>query len=199
MSYTVIIDDKQLQAAAQTLKIKAEKGFVPAVTRLLRTRLAEGERAIKYTLTGSVLRRRTGNLVRSVAFTIDQQGQEKVVGRVGIIRQGPAMVYAGVHITGAIIRPKRGQYLAVPLAAAQTAAGVPRFTPRQVPGAFFIRSKRGNLLLVRRVAGGLQPLFVMKRQVRIPRRDYFTGPKEMVLRNITEDAANLLRDELRLI
>lgn len=168
---------------------------MPQATRLLRDRLAMGERLIKYNLSGSVLHRRTGNLARQVAFTIEG-GQEKITGRVGIIKSGPATAYAAIHVTGGIIRPRKGQFLTVPLSAALTAAGVARFSARQVPGAFFLRSKRGNLLLVRRIAGGIEPLFVLKRQVRIPKRDYFSGPRDAVLRALETDLAHLLRDEL---
>jgi len=96
--------------------------------------------------------------------------------------------YAGVHIGKAgdkkIIRPKNKQYLAIPLSAAQTAAGVSRGRPLDtgIFGETFIaKSKAGNLIIFGKSVyqrgakagqahGKIVPLFVLKKQVTIPVR-----------------------------
>jgi hypothetical protein len=69
-------------------------------------------------------------------------------------------------------RPKHAQYLAIPLPAAQTRAGVTRWASplRQsdMPPVRVLKSKKGNLLLVDKATG--QPYFVLKTQVKIPPR-----------------------------
>jgi phage gpG-like protein len=83
-------------------------------------------------------------------------------------------VYAGVHEFGATIRPTRGRFLAIPLAAARSgAAGGVSVGPRDYAGGFFFRSRNGKLLFGMRSGGRvgrLIPLFVMKESVRIPAR-----------------------------
>jgi len=192
---TLHINTTQLLQAARALNMQAQRGFIPAFSSMLRRRLVTCESAIKYNLTGSVLHRRSGNLARQVAFTL-AEGTDTVTGRVGVIKQGPALAYANMHMTGGRIVPKRGQYLTIPLPAALTSAGVPRFTARQVPNAFFIKSKRGNLLLVRKRAGGIEPLFVLKREVHLPKRDYFTVPKNELVAGVQADIALLMKNEL---
>lgn len=196
--YTVFVDEREIKRAARVLRVKADERFAAVVRPLLVRRLAEGERAIKYNLTGPVLRRRSGNLVRAVGFVVFEQGRDTVFGRLGVLQEGPAQAYAGIHMRGGVIRPKRGHYLAIPLPAAQTPAGVTRFSPREVVGGFFIRSKNGNLLLVQKVAGGIRPLFVMKTQVTLPRRDYFSGPRDATFARIREDLAQVLRNKLEI-
>lgn len=106
-------------------------------------------------------------------------------------------VYARVHVgpkgQQTTIRPKHGQYLAIPLEAAKTAAGVARGSPRYGPWTetFVARSKKGNLIIfgkklsyqgvkvggvrvkglaIRRVGQNIIPLFVLKREVTIKAR-----------------------------
>lgn len=79
---------------------------------------------------------------------------------------------APAHEHGALIRPRRRKYLAVPLAAVKTAAGDVRGGPRSYSNTFFARSKAGNLILFQKRGAGQAPtpLFAMVSQVRIPRR-----------------------------
>jgi len=193
--FTITIDVKQLQAFATTMQVKAQSGLVAAYSPQFKRRLIEGANATTYNLTGAVLHRRTGNLARAVGWEL-QQGAEKVTGRVGIIKQGPALKYSMIHMSGGVLRPTHGQWLTIPLPAMLTSAGVARGTARSVPNSFFIRSKRGNLLLVRKRPGGIEPLFVLKREVRIPKRDFFTGPKDQTIRAVEADIAQLIRNEL---
>lgn len=64
--------------------------------------------------------------------------------------------------------------LSIPLPPVKTAQGLARFrSPRQQPGLFMIKSKRGNLLLVKRVGDKIEPQWVLKHSVTIPARLYF--------------------------
>lgn len=95
--------------------------------------------------------------------------------------------YAPVHVgpSGQVttIHPVNAKYLAIPLAAARTPAGVPRGAPRSGMWGetFFATSRKGNLILFgRRVVqkgaragqtrGAVVPLFVMKKQVKVRAR-----------------------------
>ena len=118
------------------------------------------------------LRVRTGRLRSSIthsvtttdglALRLQAGGGRKPVG------------YAAMQEFGGTQRPRRGQYLTVPLPDALTAAGAlrARFAVpgglRQVPGLFLIRSGAGNLLIVERKGkSGIRALFVLRRSVKI--------------------------------
>ena len=115
--------------------------------------------------------RRTGALARSL-------GPAVVVGdTLPALKMtlGTTSRYARIHEHGGVIVAK-GKKLAIPLGAAKTAAGVSRGGPLTYGGKLFpIRSKTGNLLLVRRIGGrkakksghSFEPLFVLKDSVRI--------------------------------
>jgi hypothetical protein len=94
-------------------------------------------------LTGSALKRRTGNLARAV----DGWMEDDLDGVVGV-RDGSAVgKYAWLlGPDQKTITPKNGKFLTIPIGENLTAAGVPRYTsPRQVEGGFFINTN-GRLL-----------------------------------------------------
>jgi hypothetical protein len=78
--------------------------------------------------------------------------------------------YARIQELGGTVVPKKGKYLAIPLPAARTAAGVARGGPRSFPNTFFRKSKAGNLLLFQRQGKKSVPLFVLKQWVTLPAR-----------------------------
>ena len=110
--------------------------------------------------------------------------------------------YAGVHIGKkghkTVIRPVNKQYLAIPLKAAQTRAGVARGRPRDagVFGKTFIaKSKAGNLIIFGKSVyqkgaragqthGKIVPLFVLKKQVTVP------------VRIVTKDLINWIKPKI---
>jgi len=105
---------------------------------------------------------RTGNLARS--FTI----QFKKGGLDG--NYGSDLKRAGVIERGGTIRPTRSKFLAIPLPHLKVGVGAAP-GPRDFGDLFFITSKAGNLLLVQPVSGGgIKPMFVLKRQVTMPKR-----------------------------
>ena len=78
---------------------------------------------------------------------------------------------AAVHERGATIRPKKAQYLTIPLPPALDSRGVPILPrARDWQDTFIIRSKKGNLLIVRKKGDGIEPLYVLKKSVVIPKR-----------------------------
>lgn len=81
--------------------------------------------------------------------------------------------YARIHELGGEITPQSSSWLAIPLRAVRTAAGVARGGPRDYPTSWIMRSKkRSDRLLVMRTLedGSAEPLFVLVRRVTIPPR-----------------------------
>jgi hypothetical protein len=125
---------------------------------------------------------RTGNL-RS------QTKPLPVTERPGVIESGMGFgtTYARPHVgpKGQVttIRAKKGKFLAIPLKAALTPAGVPRGAPRSGMWGetFFARSEKGKLILFGKkvtqkgksagqTRGGIVPLFLLIKQVKIKAR-----------------------------
>lgn len=113
------------------------------------------------------LARRSGRTLREIRRSVRVTGSGNAIeGRIG----GP--FYLSVHEGGAVIRVRRAQFLTIPLPAALDSRGVPkRRRARDWPNTFVQKSKRGNLIIFQRRPGGrLVPLYLLKKQVRIPRR-----------------------------
>lgn len=114
------------------------------------------------------LRVRTGRLRSSITHSVTDAGKGLEL-RLHAGGGRKPVAYAGIQEHGGTVRPRRGQYLTVPLPGALTAAGAlrARFAVpgglRNVPGLFVIRSGAGNLLIVeKRGKKGIRPLFVLK-------------------------------------
>lgn len=117
------------------------------------------------------LQRRSGKLTKNIRVKVKGVTFQGLQGEIGV--RGKAGVYAPVHEFGAVIKPKRAQYLVIPLSAALNAQGVPKKrSPRSWKNTFIARSKKGNLLIFQRRRGARKPvpLYVLKKQVRIPPR-----------------------------
>jgi hypothetical protein len=135
------------------------------------------ERAVTLHMGGETgpdrLARRTGTLARSTRALPARLEGSKVTGGLAF-----GTKYAKVHIgpSGSTftIRPKNRRFLAIPLATAKTAAGVPRGRPLDgIWGPTFIA--KGVIFGYSGGTKGTQsakpiPLFVLKRSVVIPRR-----------------------------
>jgi len=119
-------------------------------------------------LSGQVLNVRSGGLRRSVTTDASDLPRSISVGT-----PSPA---APTHEAGAVIRPRRARLLTIPLDAAQTGAGVARFTARgaarQFDATFWQRSRAGNLILFGKRGDQLVPLFLGLRKVTIPQRSF---------------------------
>ena len=169
MTKTLRDFERQLRVAGHT----DLKGFL--LKALTRAGL-EGEKTARLAAT-TRLRVRTGRLRSSITSTVRKtsNGLELVLQAGGGRRP---VAYAEAQEKGATIRPRRGQYLAIPLPGALTAAGAlkARFAVpgglRNVPGMFLIRSGAGNLLLVEKRGKGIAPLFVLKTQTKVRGKAY---------------------------
>lgn len=114
------------------------------------------------------LYKRTGGGLKGIRESIevnDPNALGLVAGRIS------ARFPMSVHEKGATIRPKRAQYLTIPLPAAMDSRGVPlRKRARDWDNTFVARSRKGNLLIFRKEGRGIVPLYVLKKEVRIPPR-----------------------------
>jgi hypothetical protein len=153
------------------------KGLVPKVKKVVEDNSKRlWDRTVSRHLTGGTgsdrVARRSGTLVRSTRPLKVRLEGSKVTGGLAFGAE-----YAGVHIGPAgsqvTIRPKNRKFLAIPLPAAKTAAGVPRGGPLDgIWGPTFIA--KGVIFGFRK--GTKQeyknpiPLFVLKRSVVVPRR-----------------------------
>lgn len=114
------------------------------------------------------LSKRSGRAMRSIKSSVRVTGNslDTLQGRIGGIG------YLRTHEFGAKITAKSAQYLTIPLPAALHANGTPIMrSARQWQNTFVIKSKKGNLLIVKKIPGGkLLPLYVLKKEVTIPPR-----------------------------
>ncbi len=115
---------------------------------------------------GPNLRRRSGNMLRDIQKSIQVEGASSVASLVGRI-SGPR-----IHEEGGTIRAKSAKYLTIPLPAALDGRGVPlQRRARDWQNTFVARSKRGNLLIFRKLGRReITPLYVLKPSVTIPAR-----------------------------
>jgi phage gpG-like protein len=129
---------------------------------------------------GSPPHRDTGSL--GYKLNVDNSNARSTVRP--FVRVGSNLPYARIHEFGGVITAKKG-YLPIPLN--QVARDMQRRAGgslRNVGGLSTIRSKKGNLLLGRfkrgkgkaygkgRADNGFEPLFVLKKSVRMPARPY---------------------------
>jgi len=158
--------------AAGRDEIKRLKGMPSRLARGVEAGMRQAVHAaagavVKHSLSGGVLRRRTGALARSIAGRTEGSGLD-IVGLVGVSK-GPAARYAAMLEGGGTIRMK-SKRLAVPVGEALTPTGRPRYPggPRTVPGLVMIkRPGRAPLLAMPMGGGQIEPLFVLKTSVTI--------------------------------
>jgi phage gpG-like protein len=146
---------------------------------LVNLTLAGSEIMQRDMLGGQILKRRTGRLANSIHGITYRNENRDEVGVVGSgVGIGARVKYADIHITGGVIKAKAGRWLTIPLPPALTPAGNLRgnaFGARDFKNTFFYRSRKGNLLLARRSGNRIENLFVLKKSVKIPKRDYVTA------------------------
>ena len=123
------------------------------------------------TLPKSGLERRTGALSRSIVPGKVERGAASVTGRV---LAGQGLPYARIHEYGGEIKPVHGQFLAIPLDAVKTQAGVARFGPRQAESQGWKTFFAGGAIMGKQPGDAeATPLFALKRSVTMPARPYF--------------------------
>ncbi len=153
-------------------------------------------------VSGLVLKRRTGDLARSIGFRIEKnkEGIESVIGS-GASRKTARTVYANIHETGGTIRPKRARKLAIPIGAALTPSGVARFTPAELKNgsagydeSFIAKSKAGSLIIYGKKDLKIIPLFILKDQAKIPAHKYMAITAEQVKDKVVEDIVGKIKE-----
>lgn len=125
---------------------------------------------------------RTGDLKRSFS---DEVVGTKLGDLTGIAFS--TSVYAPVHEFSHKVRPKRAKYLAIPLRAAKTKAGVARGSPRDFPDTKLVPFRRNgklHFLVVQEKGQQTVPLFLLtKGPVDIPARlgfiELWSSPKNV--------------------
>jgi phage gpG-like protein len=112
---------------------------------------------------------RTGYLLNSVDSSVKVYDRgDDVIGEIG-----SSAIYAAIHEFGGIIKPKRAKYLAIPLNAVKSSAGIARYKPMDFRGKSFIfKSKKGSLLMAMKQEKSLELLFALKEEVKIPARPF---------------------------
>jgi hypothetical protein len=130
----------QLRQAAVSLALHAEGMAKRSVTSGGASGLQVRSGLLRGSITGTVRDRGAG---AHIPTALQKPGDFEIVLRADAR-------YSSTHENGGTITPKRGQYLAIPLGPAKTAAGVSRYaSPRMVPDLFVIRTATGKLLLVK--------------------------------------------------
>jgi len=137
------------------------------ISQLQRERLTGGTTADRLGV-------RTGTLRRSFKHTVTGFDLDSIA---LIISSGSK--YAAIQEFGGVVKAKPGKALAIPLEAAKTASGVPRWPSPRSPGAppMFMLKTGGAPLLVGKgdfniMTGGgdIIPYFILLKQVTIPAR-----------------------------
>jgi phage gpG-like protein len=170
----------QLQATVSILMEEVEmaaRASLFQTTRLAQKHYLSGPRPSRL---GVVTNRLRGSLSEGAPeLIVDVQRQAlKVHGRIGT-----NVIYAPMHEFGAVIKPKKGRYLAIPTALAKTPAGAlkDRYNRplREIEHLFIARSRSGTLFAAeRQPATGRQQrsvfrvLFWLVRRVTIPARPF---------------------------
>jgi hypothetical protein len=114
------------------------------------------------------LNRRTGTLARAFNRAVFDEGG-RVTLRVWV--DSSAAAYAFMQEKGGTITPKKGKYLAIPIGAAVTRAGVSRHSsPREVDGLRFMQKKGGQPFLGKVEGGKVVAYFLLRKKVTIPAR-----------------------------
>lgn len=143
--------------------------------RLLTVTALDADAKAKVNAT-TTLNVRSGRLRASITSSVEQAaGNFAIVLRAGT--EGGTVPYARIHEEGGTIRPKKAQFLKIPVGPALTGAGVPRLPARRGAGGRsqkaqsalrFAPTAKGGVL----IAPDGQVWYVLRRQVTIPARPY---------------------------
>jgi phage gpG-like protein len=156
---------------------------------------------VKSNLSGRILNTRTGHLrVKTESKVVSTS--DNITATIGSgVRTGGRLPYAEIHETGGVIRPKRGKHLTIPMAAALTAAGVPRFTARQV---FSGQTPYDKGAVIGKTVFGIMkgekptPLFSLVKSVTIPARRYMSRSLEEIENRVTSIIKESIAKQLEL-
>ena len=143
---------------------------------------------LRASISGSAMKDTRGNIV----LQLQAGGRDKDVS------------YARIHEDGGkrgdgIIRPRNAKFLTVPISDKLfTGAGVQRYASvRDVPEPLsFAQSRKGQPLLVHQMTG--EVFYILKKQVKIPRRPYLKPAVDRVNREIGRELPPIIGAEVRI-
>lgn len=163
-------------------------GSGPALARGLRRGALVIEAKAKELVSGDVLEVRSGRGRSSITIDASRLPDSIAV--------GSPLGYMALQETGGTIRPKQAQLLTVPLEAAKTPRGVPRFTAREAASkyesTFWQKTPSGSLILFGRNASGIVPLFAGVKRVTLPPRPWLRPAFDRSLPRVAELVATEL-------
>lgn len=117
--------------------------------------------------TSNTLSRRSGKMIESITNSVKVTGESlsNIEGRISVPFE------RRIHETGGIIRAKNAKYLTIPLPEALNPDGTPKKkSAREWDKTFIATSRNGNLLIFQRRGKDIVPLYVLKKEVKIPAR-----------------------------
>jgi len=194
----ISIDTLRERISAEVIRAAVESAFQRGATKI-------GGFIAKRFLSGQVLRRRTGNLARSVEGVYEiVDGLPSI--RVGVFRS-PARAYARIHELGGTITPKKAKSLAVPVGAgAVTPAGVSKYaSPRQYPGDLqYISINRGNVVGIlvdpkekrKEQEGRMKATYLLLRRVKVKARPFLRPGVMAYLPELAKEVSRAVRKAL---
>jgi len=138
---------------------------------------------LRASISGSAMKDTRGNVV----LQLQAGGRDKDVS------------YARIHEEGGTIRPVNAKFLTIPISDKLfTGAGVQRYkSVRDVPDPLtFAQSRKGQPLLLHEVTG--EVFYILKKQVKIPRRPYLKPAVDRVSREIGRELPPIIGAEVRI-
>lgn len=192
--FTIRIDASQVQRLFTQLPgAMASRVVRKGVATVTKT----AEREIKEALSGRVLKVRSNRYRSSVTSTVEDRG-DQTIGTVGTTFIGADLHEKG----GTVSAPGHGrfskgkQFLTIPMPAARTGVGAPRFdAPTALKAGAFI--PKGRSIIANSVGGRLVTLFALKRSVHIPARPIWKPVFDRMSRLVPEVFERLLQQTIR--
>lgn len=172
----ITVDFKQFNAELKKLRKLPEERF-PDIRRAFGRFMGDLQNQMIQQSKGKSVNARSGELSRSWLTMLQGTNLRTLVAEVFTTSK-----YARIHQFGGVIRPKRAKYLTIPTKFNQTPRGNTRTGARHLVNSFVKRSKKGNLLIFQsQPSGDIKPMFVLKKQVTIPKRLTFFEQAEKLL------------------
>jgi hypothetical protein len=122
-------------------------------------------------LGGSILNTRTAHLKRNVGYkAVESEGTHGIVIGTGPDVGKREVKYASIHEHGGTIRPKRVKNLTIPLGSTKGTVAMHPEALSPKGRLNVMKTRTGKLIIFARTARGIKPLFLLKKEVRIPPR-----------------------------
>jgi len=137
----------------------------------------------KKELSGQVLHKRTGLLQKSIKGAIVKVGNLDIIGKVYAATGGKYPPHPKIHEIGAVIKPKRGKFLKIPLDPVLQTFDGKKLYPKK-DELFVLKTSSGKLMLFRKDTK--EPVFNLVPSVRIPARPYMAPAVEKTKKKVYE-------------